>query len=221
METVEQARDTILKELISEDPEVRAEYLKRFEADTKAFADSMAQAFVRWRSFDNEVKGDERRAHVSALVYTAITLHVQSLKLFLSGYTVAAGNLFRQVIECIALALLCSGKDLDVLVHFMENNYSSNVAVRDVLRHCEKLSLKGDALEALKNSQEFYHKYSHVTKMTLATGMSFTEKGGLYVGASFDDGKVDAYTKEVTGRVSLAKVFPNFVEGVAANVARW
>ncbi|MGH9958165.1 MAG: hypothetical protein ACREBC_13705 [Pyrinomonadaceae bacterium] len=221
METVEQARDTILKELISDDSEVRAEYLKQFEADAEAFADSMAQAFVRWRAFDNEVKGDEKRAHVSALVYTAITLHILSLKLFLSGHTVAAGNLFRQVIECIALALLCSGKDLDVLVRFMENKYPSTVAVRDVLRHCEKLSLKGDALEALKNSQEFYHKYSHVTKLTLATGMSFSEKEGLYVGASFDDGKVDAYTKEVSGRVSLANVFPNFIEGVAANVARW
>jgi len=221
METVDQARATILNELISDDSEVRAEYLKHFEADAKAFADYMAHAFVRWRSFDDGVKGDERLAHVSALVYTAITLHTLSLKLFLSGHTVASGNLFRQVIECIALALLCSSKDLDVLARFMENKYSSTVAVRDVLRHCEKLSLKGDALEALRNSQEFYHKYSHITKITLATGMSFSKEGGLYVGASFDDGKIDAYTKEIGGRVSLAKVFLNFIEGVAANVAKW
>lgn len=221
METVEQARETILKELTSDDSEVRSDYLKLFEADAKAFADAMAQAFMKWRTFDNEVKGNERRAHVSALVYTAITLHILSLKLFLSGQTVAAGNLFRQVIESIALALLCSGKDLDVLKRFMEDKYSSTDAVRDVLRHDKKLSLKGDALEALKNSQEFYHKYSHVTKMTIATGMSFSEKGGLYVGASYDKGKVEAYTKEVKGRLSLAKVFPNFIDGVAANVAKW
>ena len=221
METVEQARETILKELTSDDSEVRSDYLKLFEADAKTFADAMAQAFMKWRTFDNEVKGNEKRAHVSALVYTAITLHILSLKLFLSGQTVAAGNLFRQVIESIALALLCSGKDLDVLKRFMEDKYSSTAAVRDVLRHDKKLSLKGDALEALKNSQEFYHKYSHVTKMTIATGMSFSEKGGLYVGASYDKGKVEAYTKEVKGRLSLAKVFPNFIDGVAANVAKW
>lgn len=184
MESIEEARTTILKELTSDDSEVRAEYLKLFEGHAKTFADSMAQAFVKWRSFDNDVKGNDKRAHVSALVYTAITLHVLSFKLFLSGHTVAAGNLFRQVLESIALALLCSGKDLDVLVRFMENKYSSNDAVRDVMRHYEKLSLKGDALDALKKSQEFYHKYSHVTKMTLAVGMSFSQKGGLYVGAS-------------------------------------
>ena len=221
METVEQARNTILKELTTDDAEVRSDYLQLFEADTKTFADVMAQAFMKWRTFDSEVKDDERRAHVSALVYTAITLHVLSLKLFLSGQTVAAGNLFRQVIESIALALLCSGKDLDVLKRFMEDKYSSTAAVRDVLRHDKKLSLKGDALEALKNSQEFYHKYSHVTKMTIATGMSFSERGELYVGASYDEGKVEAYTKEVKGRLSLAKVFPNFIDGVAANVRKW
>ncbi|MEK7854847.1 MAG: hypothetical protein AAB288_02070 [Acidobacteriota bacterium] len=221
METVEQARETILKELTSDDSEVREEYLKTFDGDAKAFAEFMAQAFVKWRDFDNDIKDDEKRAHVSALVYVAITLHVLSMKLFLSGHTVAAGNLFRQVIESIALALLCSGKDFDVLKRFMKNKYSSNDAVRDVLRHYEKLSLKGDALEALKESQEFYHKYSHVTKMTIAAGMSFSKQGGLYVGASFDDGKLDAYKKEIHGRVGLAKVFPNFVTAVTDNVAKW
>lgn len=221
METVEQARSTILNELIADDPDVRGEFLKLFDADAKVFADAMAQAFVGWRALDNEVKGDERRAHVSALVHTAITLHILSLKLFLSGHTVAAGNLFRQVIESIALAFLCSGRTLDVLARFMDDKYSSTVAVRDVLRHAEKLSLKGDALEALKNSQEFYHKYSHITKMTIAVGMSFEQRGGLYVGASFDKGKIDAYVREVKGRTSLAEVFPNFVAGVTANVAKW
>jgi hypothetical protein len=221
METVEQARETILKELISNDQEVRAEFMKLFDADAKVFAGAMAQAFIGWRALDSEVKGDERLAHVSALVYTAITLHTLSLKLLLSGQTVAAGNLFRQVIESIALALLCSGKNLDVLSRFMKDKYSSTNAVRDVLRNAENLSLKGDALKALKNSQDFYHKYSHITKMTIAVGMSFEQLGGLYVGSSFDKGKIDAYVKEVDGRTSLANVFPNFVAGVAANVAKW
>src|SRR3989339_1710653 len=99
METVEQMRKTILKELTSDDSDVRDEYLNLFEGDAKLFADSMAQTFVKWRSFDNEVKGDEKRAYVSALIYTAIIQHILSLKLFLSGHTIAAGNLFRQVIE--------------------------------------------------------------------------------------------------------------------------
>ncbi len=51
--------------------------------------------------------------------------------------------------------------------------------------------------------------------------MSFSQKGGLYVGASFDEGKLEAYKKEMSGRVSLAKAFSNFVDGFSSNVAKW
>lgn len=218
METLDQTQAAIFREITSDDSEVRGEYLKHFEGAAKGFAVSMAEAFMKWHDFDNDVKGDGRRAYVSSLVYVAITLHVSSMKVFLAGQTVASGNLFRQVLECIALAFLCSGKELNVLKRFMEDKYSSNYAIRDVLQHHKKLSLKGDALKEMKKSQDFYHKYSHVTKMTLAT---FSQKGGLYVGASLDDGKLDAYKKEINLRVSLAEVFPNFIHGVSANVAKW
>jgi len=221
METFDQAQAEIFREITSEDSEVRGEYLKNFEKAAKRFAVSMARAFMKWRDFDNDVKGDERRAYVSAVVYVAITLHVLSMKDFLAGQPVAAGNLSRQVLECIALAFLCSGKELDVLKRFMEDKYSSNDAIRDVRRHHKKLSLKDDALEVMKRSQDFYHKYSHVTKMTIAGAVSFSQKRGLYVGASFDDGKLDAYKKEIDLRVSLADAFPNFVDGVSVNVAKW
>lgn len=221
METVEQARETIFKELTSDDTEIRSEYLKLFEAEAKAFADPMAQAFIKWRTFDNAVEGNEKRAYVSALVYTAITLHVLSMKLFLSGQTVAAGNLSRQVIESIALSILCSCKDLNVLGRFMNDQYSTSGAVQDVIKHSKKMSLNREALQSLKMSQDFYHRYSHVTKATLAIGMSFTEEGGLYIGATFDKGKVEAYTREIKRRHSLAKVFPDFIDGVADNVAKW
>jgi len=61
---------------------------------------------------------------------------------------------------------------------------------------------------------------SHPTPLTIATIMSFSE-GGAYVGASFDKEKIEGYKKEVNGRVGLARVFPNFVDGVMANVAKW
>ena len=221
METQQQAEEAILEQLTSDDSSVRKEYLEHFAGDANEFSVLMAQAFVEWRGFDAGTKDDEERAHVSALIYTAITLHVLSLKLLLAGQTVAAGNLERQVIEAIAMALLCSSKKLPVLASFMANRYSSNVAVRDVLRHGAKLSLNKEALRALSEAQDFYHQYSHITKMTIAHGMSFSVQGGLYVGAAFDNGKLDAYKKEIQSRLSLAEVFRNFVQGVHANVSTW
>jgi len=142
------------------------------------------------------------------------------MKLFLSGQPIAACNLTRQVVEAIAIALLCSGKDLGVLDRFMVDKYSSNDAVRDVCRHWKNLNLLEPGVTALKEAQDFYHLYSHPTKMTIASITSFSEEG-YYVGASFDEGKVEAYDKEIAGRISLAKVFPNFVDAVDANVAKW
>jgi hypothetical protein len=220
MESLDQARQTVYKELTSDDSEVRAGYLALFQADVKQFAEAMARTLMAWRTLDAEVKGNEKTAYVSALLYAAYAMHILSFKLFLSGNIVAAGNVFRQVLESIALALLCAGRDLGILERFMEDKYSANDAVRDLLRQGERLGLKNDGLQALKSSQDFYHKYSHITRLTLATLISFSEDG-IYVGASFDKGKLQVYRKEVKARVGLAKVFPNCVEAVKANVAKW
>ena len=89
--------------------------------------------------------------------------------------------------------------------------------MRDLLRNYKKLGLRKEGVEVLKEAQKFFHKFSHPTKLTIAAITSFSV-AGLYVGASFDDGKVDEYDKEVSGRVSLAEVFANFVEAVKRNV---
>src|SRR5947207_1830766 len=144
MDPVRQAKDTIYRELTSDDADVRKEYMRLFENEANEFAEHMARAVVSWQELDAAVKADEKRGMVTALVYAAITLHVVSLKLFLSGHIVPAGNLFRQVVESMALAMLCSGKDLGVLQRFMEDKYSTNDAIRDVLRNAETLGLKQD-----------------------------------------------------------------------------
>lgn len=220
MQTLEEAKAVIARELVSDDADVRAEFLKRFSDKLDRFAEVMAKAFLNWRSLDDGVKDNEKRAYVSAWTYTAVTLHILSMKLLLSGHQIAAGNLYRQVIETMAMALICSGKELAVLDRFIEGKYSTNNAVRDVIRHAEKLSLNKDALSVLETVQEFNHKYSHPSVLTISSGMAFGRKG-LYVGASFDEEKMEGYVREVDSRSSCAEVFSNFIDGVRANLAKW
>jgi hypothetical protein len=92
--------------------------------------------------------------------------------------------------------------------------------MRDVRKHLSSLGLRKDGVDALAAAEKFYHLYSHFSKMTVASATSFSEQA-FYVGASFDDGKIDAYREEVLSRLELAKVFPNFIAAVAANVAKW
>jgi len=101
MESFSESRAKILRELTVDDPDVRASYLARYSSRIEEFADGMAKAVLAWREVDAGSERDEGRAYVSALVYCAITLHIQSMKLFLSGHIVPAGNLSRQVVESI------------------------------------------------------------------------------------------------------------------------
>ena len=220
METVDQARETILKELTSDDTEVRDAYLKHFSKDVEQFSKAMAEAFVNWRGLDSGAKDNEKLAYVSALVFNAITLHILSMRLFISGHSVAAGNLFRQVLETVALALLCSSKELSILQRFIDEKYSTNDAIRDVNRQTDHLGVNKDAVDVLKEAHAVYHAYSHPSHLTIAASMSFS-KEGLYVGAAFDEGKLESYTNEVKSRVGLAVVFSSFVDGVKVNIAKW
>ena len=220
MQSTSNDASTILVELFSDDQDVRADYRKHFDSKAKEFADHMAQAMAAWRALDSEVKSNERRAFVSASVYMAITLHTLSMKLLLSGQFIAAGNLFRQATESIALALLFSGEGLSALDRFMENKYSTSNAIRDVKKNAVKLGLNKDGLASLEAGRDLYDKFSHPTHMTLSSMMSGSVDG-LYVGAAFDEAKLYAYRIEVDGRVSLAKVFVNFVHAVQINVDKW
>jgi hypothetical protein len=149
----------------------------------------MASAVLAWRDLDAGPEQGEDRGFVSALVYCAIPLHIQSMRLFLSGHIIAAGNLSRQTIEAISLALLCSSKQLTVLRRFKEDKYTSNKSVDDLLSKHKNLGIRKDGVKVLKEARDFFHNYSHPTKATIATMISAT--GEVCVGACFDDNKID------------------------------
>ncbi len=220
METVKEACEKILREVTSDDADVRSEYLTHFRSEVEQFSQVMAEAVVSWRGLESGAEDDARRAYVSAIVLTAITLNVNLMKLFISGQQIAAGNLFRQGLEAIALALLCSSKDLDVLPRFMAGKYSTNHAIRDVNGQAKYLRLDKEAWKSFTVAQELYNSYSHPTMITIAAGASFSGEES-YVGSAFDSAKLEAYAKEVSGRLSLANVFTHFIDSVKANVAKW
>jgi hypothetical protein len=218
VQSLDEGRTKILAELRGEeDDSVRKEFWQRFEKELTEFVEVMSESYLALRPIDAAVKGDEGRGIVAALVYSTLMLHVLSMKLLLSGHIVAAGALSRQVLEAIALSLLCSKKDLGVRARFANDQYSANDAVAHVIRKCKELNLKPDGVKLLRDAQTFYHQYSHVSKFTIAAALSFSEEG-LYVGTSFDIGKLDSYSKEVLGRLSLARVLPNFVAAVEQNL---
>ena len=212
----------ILSELESADSNARAEFLKNFAGETAEFVKYTAIALQSWTILHDAIpEGDDRRRPVVAILFTAINFHTSSFKLFLSGHTTASGALFRQVLEAVSMALLCSAKGLDVLDRFLNDKYSTTDVVKRLARKHKQANVKPEAVNVLKDAYNFYHKYAHLTKLTIATGANFQMGGAPNVGGFFDLAKLPEYTKEVNGRVSFARVLPNIVDAVAHNMSTW
>jgi hypothetical protein len=98
-------RELVFGDLESTDDGARAAFRQEFGGELSAFADSTTIALDLWnRFFETLSDDDQRRLTVSAVAFTAINQNISSYKLFMSGYTVASGSLFRQVLGGVSLA---------------------------------------------------------------------------------------------------------------------
>lgn len=209
----------VKQDLESPDAEARLEFFRHFRVHSDEFAAHTAEALQQWTNFHN-VLPDGRALYVATILFTAINLNLSSFKLFMSGHTVAAGCQFRQVLEAIAMALLCSTNEVDVLERFEADRYSTNDAVRDLGRHRVTLGVNLDAYRVLQQAYNFYHEYAHISKLTITAGANLGAGAVPNIGAFFDEGKLQQYSSEVNSRVSLTRQLPNLVHVIARNALR-
>jgi hypothetical protein len=207
----------IRQQLLSWDTGIFDQYLSQYHEQLERFVKSMTTACHAWEGFDKTIQGDEERAHISSLIFRTISLHLLSTKLLIWGCLIPAGHTMRQVLETISMAFLASKPRLGFLDRYSSGQYSTNRAVRDVLKNADKLNLTREALETLQEAHKFYNKLSHPTLLTMATYIE--RKGGsTYFGASFDPGKQFAYDKEINTRAQVAALLENMIQGIRLNL---
>jgi hypothetical protein len=119
------------------------------------------------------------------------------------------------------LAALGAAKSLSVLDRFLKDEYSANKAVTDLAKYAKAVGVNHRSLNTLVQQYKFYHKYAHLSRLTIAAGANFSLNGLPNVGAFFDPGKLREYGRELRSRVSFTKVLPNFMMGVARNMSAW
>jgi len=206
--------DILRKEVLEDDIEVRDKFVSHFKEDISFFIDALTNAYHKWEQYDSSIGRNKRKAYVSAFLFDAMNSLTLSMKLFVSGYVVPSGNLFRHTLESICLAILCSNESLPYYQKVDEDRFSAKSAVNCLVRNAKKLKINKEAVLVLKKSYEFYHKYSHSTLLSLTQNISLSKRGDLYIGPSFDEGKMMGYKKEVKTRVNLANVFNNVINGI-------
>lgn len=209
-------------DLRASDDGAKREFYKCFGAQIDEFATHMAVTLCRWHElYEALPDNDERQGMVVGIAFTTINLNAQSFKLFISGYTVAAGALFRQTLEGVALALLCSTKELPVLDRFMADKYSTNDAIHHLNKNAKAAGVNSESLKTLNVAYRFFHRFSHPSKLTIASSANFSEDAAPNLGAFFDPAKKAEYKKDIRGRISFTSVLPNALDGIARNLKAW
>ena len=176
---------------------------------------------------------NKQKAYVGGFIYLMCDNLLTSVKLFIMGYETPSGNLMRQVIESVALAILCSLKDdikirkkrgklenIHFYTSFIENKSEakSHKAIQHLELNYQKLGIQKDAINALQKARKFFHNFSHPSQLSLATTISFEKPGKFFIGGSFDNGKMMEYKKELIHRINFCKILPNIIEGLIYKV---
>jgi hypothetical protein len=210
-------RAAIENEVVGYDEETKKQYLKQFEREITDFLDRISLAYVRWQEFDAQIGDNSQKAFVSAYLFNVINNLVVSMRLLISGFYVAGGNLVRHAIESCGAAILCSRCDYPFCARIQSNRYSIHRALHHVRRNSTSLAVNRDSLAHLVQARDFYDAYSHATAMSLSTTMAFDDEGKACLGAYFDEGKIAGYEKEFGTRLNMALIIPNLIEGIRQN----
>ncbi len=210
----------LVRILFAEDsPEVRRRFHRALASELRQLVPLTSASIRSAIEFNEFASGYPDREKVACLIFSAIQGFVVSMRLFFDGLLVPSGNVQRQVLESIAMAVLCSKPNLGYLRRFDNDEYSSKNAIRDVKRSADNLSVKKSAIAEIDRMAKFYSLFSHPTKMTIALNSDFSQPSNLHFGGHFDKAKLPQYRREAASRIKLARILPPFVEGVRQNLS--
>ena len=208
--------DVLINELFDPDESVRAQFQDRYSGQAIAFAEALAPAFARFSQFSDDSQHCVQTALVCGFVHGVLDDLVTSIKLLFSGKLTASGNILRQGIEGICMALMCAYQG-SLLIGEKESVYwkmiegqakevEGHLAAKQLVKNWERLGLELEGAEQLKTTLGVYHLHSHAGVAAMAYRMQLGSSGLIYIGGHFDEAKVDGYAVELAQRIEFAKL---------------
>ncbi|HEY5995046.1 MAG TPA: hypothetical protein VIU46_10670 [Gallionellaceae bacterium] len=227
--------ESVVKEIFDDDRWVKDEFSSHCAAEILEFGKALADSFGKFPQLDALTENDEQAAFVAGFVHGIFDDLLTSMKLLVTGKLMASGNLMRQAIEGVAVAILCSSRKLilvpdtnkkkpAIMIKYWESvknedeRVNSNKAPRQLCKNCDALNISIVGAQELMKARDKYHQFSHPSMMALASRMSLGEIGTLFVGGSFDMAKLPGYKKEIEERTNLCRTLPNLIDGLMRNL---
>lgn len=221
--------------LLDDEAIVRAEFAVHLGAELDQLAAALAPCF-EWMDPITEIAdrtGTQQAGLAAAFGLGVLDDLLVATKLLLSGKLAAAGNVMRQVIEGIAMAVLCAADEPLVIARtktgpvmgcYWERAWSchhsvqAHHAVKQLEWNAEQLGVAHAAVERLARAKQHYNPFSHCGWATIASRVARDTVGRVYLGGHFDEAKLDVYRSEMQERIGLCSVLPQFLEYLHATL---
>jgi hypothetical protein len=227
----------LLQALFDDDRWVKDQFAERLGEPILDLCEALAACFRLVPSLNEATNrtGTIRAAFVAGFVYGVLDDILISTKLLLTGKLPVSGNVMRQVVEGIAMSILCSTdspaifrqatkKKNEVRALYWERLEQDDtctqghLALSQLVWNARALGVSAGAVERLRLAKNHYNIFSHCGKLTIASRMALEQVGTAYVGGHFDLAKVDGYRNELEQRIGLCQVLPPFIERMLAAI---
>jgi len=230
--------DAVRRELLDEDAAVRAEFAAHLEGELTELAEALAECFPATLALNEAAvqANATRTALVAAFALGVLDDLLVSTKLLLTGKLAAAGNLMRQVVEGIAMSILCS-TDARVVIQAETKKKAvtacycerltrgdsltqGHLALRQLEWNAGALGVNADAVARLHRAKDHYNGFSHCGTVTIASRVSLDGDRTIYVGGHFDRAKLETYRIEMNERIGLCRVLPPLLDRLFETMPR-
>ncbi len=223
--------DAVRRELLDDDRTVREAFAQHLDGELHELAAVLAGCFRLIPALTDAANrsGTTQAAYISGFLSGALDDILTSTKLMLAGKLAASGNVMRQAVEGVAMAILCSSDEPLLLQHESRKQRAINAiywerlegddrcaeggrALSQLEWNAPALQLNGNAVAGLLDAKRHFNQFSHCGKVTLACRMSLEEVGAGYTGGGFDLAKVPGYRIEMQHRLGLSRLLPQIIE---------
>ncbi len=203
------SRDQIESIVLSDNVEVRGQFVAAFDSDIQRFIDNINSVFEQLANIAERLPRNSRCSWAQMFLFAAANNLLISFHLLVNGFLISSGNLMRSWTEAIAMALLCSSPDAGVYERLTKEpdifpvQKAPNFIKREKI--AKKIDINQEGWEELMKLMELFNKYSHASVFSLASNIRLNENGELVVGGDYDPEKKVAYSKEILLRISACE----------------
>ncbi|MDC6127082.1 hypothetical protein PPH41_03605 [Burkholderia gladioli] len=207
--------------LLYDDDHWRTQFAEALELQLDDMAEALAECFRRFRPMQQATtsSGNQRVYWMMLLAFGVLDDLLVSAKLLLIGKLAASGNIARQAVEGLAMAMLCSTDEPVVItreakkaptlavywrkVRENDSRVQAQHSVRQLRWNIDRVAADAEWVSFLEGMRKRFNEISHAGPLAIAMRTPLSGTGPLSFGGQFDPDKASLYRIELIHRTKL------------------